>query len=200
MNKLSLAVPLFFAFTLSISANTFTINATCANNPAKFTGGNGGPVNITCSSFDSLGLVGQTLVSGTLNYLGDMVLDSSIYPAFADSVTISFRPDQGFASSDLVVSNADGSFLKNYNTPGPSFSSTIVSSSAVVVGVSSVGAGGSLNTPNGGSNGSVFLTYTFQPTAVSPGALSAPEPTTLSLLVFGLVGMGFGVRKRLHSS
>ncbi len=195
MNKLCLTVPLFFAFTSLLSADTFTINASCANNPANFKGGNGGPVNITCASFDSLGLSGQTLVSGTLNYLGDMILDSSIYPAFADSVTISFNPNQGFASSDLVVSNADGSFLKDYNSPGPSFSSTVVSSSAVLVAVSSVGTGGSLNTANGGSNGSVFLTYTYQASAVN--TVAAPEPATLSMLAFGLFGIGFGVRKRL---
>ena len=197
MNKLSLAVPLFFALTSLLSANTFTINATCTNNPANFTGGNGGPININCSSFDSLGLAGQSLVSGTLTYLGDMVLDSSIYPAFADSVTISFHPNQNFSSSDLVVFNLDGSFLKTYTNPAPSISSTIDSSKAVVVAVSSVGTGGSLNTPNGGSNGSVFLTYTYQASAVNQGTGSVPEPTTLSMLAFGLVGLGLGVRKRL---
>ena len=198
MNKLSLAVPLFFAFTSFVSADTFTINATCTNNPANFTGGNGGPINVSCSSFDSLGLAGQSLVSGTLNYLGDMVLDSSIYPVFADSVTISFKPNQGFSSSDLVVSNLLGSYLKDYTNPGSSFSSTVDSASAVVVAVSSVGTGGSLNTANGASNGSVFLTYTYQATAVNLGTGSVPEPTSLSMLAIGLVGLGFGVRKRLR--
>ncbi len=174
------------ALTASLSAATIT--ATCTTNPVVFAGGNGGPVTVNCASFSSLGLGGTvTLNSGSLTYVGDMVLDSSINPPTADTVNITFTPNQGFTSGTVTVSNAAGQFTKTNNSPQFGFSATVVAGSGVSVSVTSVGTGGSLTAPGGSSNGSVFLTYTY--------TTATPEPTTVSMLGIGLLALGFSARK-----
>lgn len=187
MKKVFLAVLGSLALTASLSAGTIT--ATCNTNPVVFTSGNGGPLTVTCVSFNSLGVAGATLTSGTLTFVGDMVLDSSINPPTADTATITFTPNQGFGTGTVVISNQAGQFTKTNNSPQSATSSTINAANTVIVSVSSVGTGGSLTSVNGNSNGSTFLTYTYS-------TLSAtPEPTTVSMLGLGLLALGFGARK-----
>lgn len=187
MNKVLLVVLASTALTVTVSAAT--INATCGANPVVFATGNGGPVNVTCASFNSLGLVGATLTSGTLTFVGDMTLDSLINPPVNDQATITFTPNQGFAVGTVIVSNAAGSFTKSNNSPQTSVSTTINAAAAVVTAVSSLGTGAGLTSANAISNGSVSLSYTY--TSTSP----TPEPTTVSMLGLGLAALGFGARK-----
>ena len=185
MNKVFLTILGSLALTASLSAGTIT--ATCNTNPVTFTGGNGGPVTVTCASFNSLSVAGATLTSGTLTFVGDMVLDSSFNPPPADTVNITFSANQGFTSGVVTVSNAAGQFTKTNNSPQFGNSSTVVAANTVIVSVSSVGTGAALTSPNGSSNGSVFLQYTF--------ASATPEPTTVSMLGIGLLALGFSARK-----
>ena len=74
-----------------------------------------------------------------------------------------------------------GNLYIHYGTP------MVTAANTVIVSVSSVGTGAALTSPNGSSNGSVFLQYTF--------ASATPEPTTVSMLGIGLLALGFSARK-----
>lgn len=190
MNKLLLTALVLPALSLSVNAGTIT--TPCSSIPAVFANGNGGPVNVTCASFNSLGLVGQTLNSGSLTFTADMVLDTSIYPTTADTATITFNPNQGFIGTSIVITNTAGSYLKTNSSPLTSISLSLNSANSVTVGVSSVGIGASLTAPNGSSNGSVFLQYNY--------SSSTPEPATASILGLGLGLLAVGLRaKKLRS-
>jgi hypothetical protein len=114
-----------------------------------------------------------------------------------DGIVAGFSADEdGSISLSLPSTSVDASKLSFYDGPGqPNFTFSIPTYTlgTLPTGTSIVSQFSAyVFNPSSGEHGSVNVTYTF-----TPNAVAAPEPSTLTLLGLGSLGLlGYGRRRR----
>ena len=200
MSKLFLVIVLSLILSASLSAST--ILATCsggsgpAANQDTFAGGVGSGSTISCQSWNSIAPVGATFVNAQLVYNADMVVNSTI-PISADSVMLTFTAGNGFSPDPATINITNPAGQTNPKTcipPGCSVTATSGTVNlAAVVNVqiaSTVNSAASVQS----SNGAIGIVYNYTP------AMTTPEPATMAMLGFGLLGLGIAGRKFYRST
>ena len=178
----------------SLTASATSVQFDCNPRPASFNSG-AGSTNVACPSLNSGGPTGAILLNSvTLSYVDTYQFGGNPGP---NSVKITFTPDAqggtlGWNLPSTALTASGGFTVTSTGSGSATLSSGLAlsnfASSGFNVGLLSQVTGGTIGTSSAG----VQVTYDYNVTAAS----GVPEPATISLIGFSMVGLGVASRRR----